>query len=205
MKIHQIQQISESHCGPAVLQMLLDAIGIEVTQDRIVEILGVEDKLEEQGIRPDQLGTACVLLAPETRFWYKYNSTLEDVASILDLGYGVGVEWQGLFYDSEEQESEDFDDDQSEFGHYSVISFYDKVEGQLIMVDPYKDFINQDRIFDADVFVRRWWDTNEVVNSTSGQKEFVTDEKFLFFVTPKEVFFPRDSGFNVFQGHAFGI
>lgn len=198
MKIHQIQQISESHCGPAVLQMLLDAIGIEVTQNRIVEVLGVEDSLEEHGVRPEQLGSACTLLAPEAIFWYKYHSTLEDISLILDSGFVVGIEWQGLFYQSEEEER-DAHDEESDFGHYSIISHYDEEQGQLIMVDPYKDFANQDRIFDVETFGRRWWDTNEVRDPFTGKKQIVRDEQLLFFVTPKDISFSTGNGFRAYR------
>lgn len=203
MKINQILQISESHCGPAVLQMLLEAIGIEVSQSRIVEVLGYEDFLEEHGVSPEQLGIACTLLAPEATFWYKHHSNLEDISLILNSGFVVGVEWQGLFYQSEEEEEEeeDFDDhdDESDYGHYSIISHYDEEQGQIIMVDPYKDFANQDRIFDVETFERRWWDTNEVKDPLTGKKHIVTDEQLLFFVTPKDITFSTGNGFRVFR------
>jgi hypothetical protein len=199
-QIQKVQQLSESYCGPAVLQMLLSAVGEEVTQEKIVDVLGLADRIEEHGVRPDQLGLACVLLAPDHKFWYKYQATLDDVKTVLDTGFAVGVEWQSLFYDSEEEESEDYDYEEPDSGHYSIISFFDEQEDQLIMVDPYRYFARQDRIFDTEMFLRRWWDTNEVRDQRTGKSHIVTDERLLFFVTPNEVFFPREYGFKVFQG-----
>ena len=45
--VHQITQISESHCGPAVLAMLMDAQGSIVTQEQVVDASGVGERLEE--------------------------------------------------------------------------------------------------------------------------------------------------------------
>ena len=105
MQIHQVIQISESHCGPAVIEMLLDAIGVKWTQAEITRAAGVEDTIEEDGTRIDQLARAVGQLAPQAQFWYKYYSSLSDIQYLLSRGYGVGVEWQGLFYDSEEEEA----------------------------------------------------------------------------------------------------
>ena len=198
MKIHQIQQISEAHCGPAVLEMLLETVGVEVTQDMIVETLGIEDMIDEQGVRPDQLGTACVRLAPQIKFWYKYHADLDDVLAVLERGYAVGVEWQGLFYKSEDIERKE-SSDEGDYGHYSIISYYDKENQQLIIVDPYKDFANQDRIFDVPVFLRRWWDTNEIMDPETGRMRIETDERLIFFITPQDESFPEEFGFTSFS------
>lgn len=198
MKIHQIQQISEAHCGPAVLQMLLDALDIQISQQQVAQILGIEERIEEHGVRPEQLGTACSILAPTMQFWYKYNANLDDIAYILREGYAVGVEWQGLFYDSLEEEAEKMGEE-NDFGHYSIISYYDREEQLLVLVDPYKDFINQDRIFEADTFMRRWWDTNEVIDPYTGKKQIVEDRQLLFFVTPQGKQFDPDRNFKAFN------
>ncbi len=197
MKIQQVKQISEAHCGPAVLEMLLRAVGVEATQTQIAAALGIQDIIEEHGVRPDQLGLACTRLAPQTKFWYKYQASLTDVTTVLDRGFAVGVEWQGLFYQSEQEEQSE-SDGEGDYGHYSIITFYDQAEQQLVIVDPYKDFVHQDRIFDAAVFMRRWWDTNEIKDQFTGQARIVTDERLMFFVTPAQEIFDSQLGFKIY-------
>jgi hypothetical protein len=187
MQFHKIQQISEAHCGPAVLVMLLEAVGVQTTQEDIARAAGVEYSIDEHGMRLDQLAIACHKIAPDAQFWYKYDSSLDDIRYILQRGYGIGVEWQGLFYDTEEEEEEDGD-----YGHYSIISHIDEDRQVLILVDPYKDFVNQDRIFPIKSFLRRWWDTNEVKDPLSHRKRIAEDRRLLFFVTPKTEEFPPE-------------
>lgn len=197
MNFRKVQQISENHCGPAVIEMLLDAIGIEHTQEAIAQAGGVDDEiLEEHGMRVDQLALACSTLAPDAQFWYKYNSSIEDVQYLLDKGYAVGVEWQGLFYENEEDEEDDEDQD---FGHYSIISHVDEELDQLIIVDPYRYFAKQDRIIPIPFFLTRWWDTNEVRDPNTGRLRLVTDDKLLFFITPAGEFFHREQGYKAFS------
>lgn len=193
-RIRKVTQISESHCGPAVLEMLLDAMGITVSQREIARAAGVTQTIEEHGTRVDQLGLACSRLAPQMQFWYKYHSTLDDIRYVLKRGFAVGVEWQGLFYDDEEDEEEDGD-----YGHYSIISHLDDDRQVLIIVDPYKEFVDQDRIFSVPVFLKRWWETNEIIDPATGRPRLSTDEQLLFFVTPIDEYFPEDLGFRRFS------
>jgi len=191
MKLQRFQQISESHCGPAVIQMLLDAVDISASQQEISLASGVGDISE--GTRVDQLALATTTIAPGHSFWYKFHSTIDDVIMILKGGYAVGVEWQGLFYNTlEEQEA----NDDGEAGHYSIISFLDEELGQLIMVDPYKDFANQNRILPIKTFVQRWWDTNRIADPVTGNTRQIVDEQLLFFITPSDKYFPMDEGFK---------
>lgn len=202
MQVRQITQISEAHCGAAVLQMLLEACGVITSQQAIAHSAGVEATIEEHGMRVDQIATACTRIAPQLTFWYKYNSSLEDIQYLLDRNIPIGVEWQGLFYNSLEEEAAD-GGDESDFGHYSIISFYDEEQEQLVFVDPYKDFINRNRIMDAQTFLQRWWDTNEVTNRFTGRREVVYDTRLLFFVTDAGEWMPEDLGykkFNIVQG-----
>ena len=128
-------------------------------------------------------------VAPQSQFWYKYHSSIEDIIYILKKGYGVGVEWQGLFYQNEKEERKairrghELADD---LGHYSIISHIDEDKQMLIIIDPYMDFAGQDRIFPVASFLPRWWDTNEIFDSVQGKMTIVEDERLLFFITPSE-------------------
>lgn len=179
-------QISESHCGPAVIQMLLHNLGIEVTQEEVVEAGGASDLIEQLGMRVDQLNQAVRRLAPLTCFWYKDHSTIEELVRIVaDYDYLVGIEWQGLFEDTLEDETQDGD-----YGHYSVVARVDSKSRKLVIVDPYKDFRSQDRIFTFEFFISRWWDTNDVTDPLTGTKHLVEDRQMMFVITPEDVTFP---------------
>jgi hypothetical protein len=183
-------QISESHCGPAVIQMLLHHLGIEVTQEAVAEAGGAVDLIELYGMRVDQLERAVRQLAPQSRFWYKEHATIEELVQIVSTyHYPVGIEWQGLFEDSLEHETEDGD-----YGHYSVVLMADSDNQRLAIVDPYKEFRSQDRILTFDFFRSRWWDMNDVRDPLTGESRLVEDRQMLFLVTPEEETFPRRLG-----------
>lgn len=197
MQLHKFTQISDVHCGPAVIQMLLDAVGKQVSQEEITQAAGAQYSIEEHGTRLDQLALATSRLAPEMKFWYKYQSTIEDIKTVLGMGYGVGVEWQGIFYESDEEDEQD--DDDGDNGHYSVISYLDEQHQQLIIVDPYKDFVYQDRIIPVSRFLQRWWDTNEVTNPYTGERQDIKDEQLLFFIKPAEEASLKEQGFQLYS------
>lgn len=183
-------QISESHCGPAVIQMLLNSLGVEVSQEAVAEAGGASELIELQGMRVDQLGRAVESLAPHTYFWYKDHSTIEELVRIVaDYHYLVGIEWQGVFEDNLEEETQD-----SDYGHYSVVSMVDSINRKLVIVDPYKDFRAQDRIFTFEFFMTRWWDTNELPDPLTGKGHLVEDRQMMFTITPQHVRFPKYLG-----------
>ena len=180
-------QINESYCGPAVIQMLLHNLGVEVTQQEVAEAGGASDLIEEQGMRVKQLERAVRILAPQTSFWYKDHSTIAELVKIVDdYDYPVGVEWQGFFEDTQDDETEDGD-----YGHYSVVTMVNPTIQKLVIADPYKDFRSQDRIFTFDFFMPRWWDMNECRNPRTGKKRLVEDQQMMFVITPADVTFPK--------------
>jgi peptidase C39-like protein len=184
--LRRIGQITENHCGPAVLQMLLENIGVKVTQEEITEAAGATRTIATHGTRVDQLAKAVHILAPGAKLWYKERASLDNLEYVLDeCKYPLGVEWQGLFEDS-------VDEDDDDYGHYSVISHIDKAKDELIVVDPYKDFVDQDRILKISLFLKRWWDYNEVKDPLTGKKIFKKDEQLFFVVTSLDVSFPDE-------------
>jgi len=183
-------QISESYCGPAVIQMLLHNLGIEVAQAAVAEAGGAIDLIEQQGMRVDQLGRAVRQLAPQTCFWYKDHSMMEELVRLVaDYDCPVGIEWQGLFEDTLEDETQDGD-----YGHYSVVTMVDSKRRKLVIVDPYKEFRSQDRIFTFEFFLSRWWDTNDFPDPLTGKARLVEDRQMMFVITEDEVTFPRELG-----------
>jgi hypothetical protein len=186
-RLRRIEQITENHCGPAVLQMLLENIGINAAQEEITEAAGATHTIETLGTRVDQLAKAVQTLAPIAKLWFKEKATAEDLVYVLDVcKFPVGVEWQGLF--------DDMDDEDDDYGHYSIIANIDQVKDELIIVDPYKDFVDQSRIIRMSTFLNRWWDFNEVKDPETGEKNFKKDEQLFFVVAPLSVTFPAELG-----------
>src|SRR5512144_1191900 len=110
-RLRRIEQITENHCGPAVIQMLLENIGVNTTQEEITEAAGATQTIASHGTRVDQLAKAVHQLAPIAKLWYKEKASADDLKYVLDeCKYPVAVEWQGLF--------EDMDDDDDDYGHY---------------------------------------------------------------------------------------
>ena len=102
-RLRRIEQITENHCGPAVIQMLLENIGVNVTQEEITEAAGATRTIETHGTRVDQLAKAVHELAPIAKLWYKENAGPDDLEYVLDTcKCPVGVEWQGLFDDMDD-------------------------------------------------------------------------------------------------------
>lgn len=186
-RLRRIEQITENHCGPAVTQMLLENIGITAAQEEITEAAGATQTIATHGTRVDQLARAVQTLAPIAKLWFKDHATVEDLEYVLDVcKYPVGVEWQGLF--------DDMDDDDEDYGHYSILAHIDQAKDELIIVDPYKDFVDQSRIIKMSTFLNRWWDFNEVKDPDTGEKTFKKDEQLFFVVVPLSVTFPAELG-----------
>ncbi len=191
-RLRIIQQISENHCGPAVIQMLLENIGVSVTQEEITEAAGATKTIVEHGTRVDQLARAVNELAPDARLWYKEHATLRDLKFVIDeVKYPVGVEWQGIF----DEDPEALDDD---YGHYSVVAHIEQERDELIVMDPYKDFVEQNRIIKISVFLKRWWDYNQVLDPETGKEIDKRDEDLFFVVVPRSVSFPAELGMQAY-------
>jgi hypothetical protein len=171
--------------------MLLENIGVNATQEEITEAAGATRTIETHGTRVDQLAKAVHQLASNARLWYKEKAGFEDLEYVLtEKKYPVGVEWQGLF--------DDEDDDDEDYGHYSIIAHVDRGRDELIIVDPYKDFVDQNRIIKVSLFEKRWWDYNEVKDPETGEKTFKKDEQLFFVVAPLDVSFPEQLGMKSF-------
>ena len=97
----------------------------------------------------DQLARAVHDLAPDARLWYKENASLPNLKYVLEEAkFPAGVEWQGIFEEDVEESGEDD-------GHYSVVAHIHKTRDELIIMDPYKDFVDQIRILKISVFLKR--------------------------------------------------
>jgi hypothetical protein len=119
--------------------------------------------------------------------WYKTRATPEDLHALVRRHrYPAGVEWQGFFEESEEQE----DYVSGEYGHYSVVTDVDLQRGLITLRDPYPDFCGEDRVFRLDWFVSRWWDVNLTPLPDVPVLLLVEDRHMLFVITSKRARFP---------------
>lgn len=206
-------QISESHCGPAVIQMLLSNVGIEVSQEAVAEAGGASSLIELNGMRVDQLAQAVRLLAPQVIFYYKDHATIHELVRVVkDYHHPVGVEWQGLFDDDEDKEEDEEEDEEpqapglmsdseseeNDYGHYSLVVHADRRKKQLIIADPYKDYFSQARIFSFHEFDERWYDFNEIPDPVTGQPMLIEDDHMMFVVARRSVIFPRLLGMRTY-------
>ncbi len=182
---------SDSYCGPAVLQMLLSNLGVRVKQDDVVLAGEAVDRIVFHGMRVDQLAQATSILVPQVQFWSKDQATLEDLIQLVrGYHFPVGVEWQGYFDD----EGGEIPDPEPDYGHYSVVTHVDRDRDELIIVDPNKEYVEQDRIFSLEEFDQRWWDVNELPDLTTGDPTYVKDDHMLFIVTPHDEMVPARLG-----------
>lgn len=187
----RVCQISEYHCGPAVLQMLLAQRGVRAAQDRLTELAEIEATISVHGARVDQLARAVERLREGVCLWRKERGTVDDlVALVRDRRAPAGVEWQGLFEDDEADE----DFAEADYGHYSIVTAIDPRRNRLTLRDPYPDFCRADREFAIDWFVSRWWDVNLAPAPKTGVLRPVEDRRVLFVVTGERARFPASLG-----------
>lgn len=178
-------QISSSHCGPAVLQMLLSLHGVNVLQKDIAKVSQVTKKIRDYGMTVPEMAKAIKTLAPHLTFWFKDNATAEDMDYILNTAkHPVGIEWQGIF-----GQYADEDD-----GHYSIITAIDIPNNKIKVSDPYRAFAGHDRIFRLNRFLKRWWDINEILDTNTTKTIQQTDNQMMFVITSKVDSFPAKLG-----------
>jgi hypothetical protein len=167
--------------------MLLARCGVAADQERLTELARAQMTISSRGIRVDQLARAVAGLGAGLALWYKTRANPGDLATLVRrYRYPVGVEWQGFFEDSEEEE----DYVTGEYGHYSVVTDIDLRRRLITLRDPYPDFCQRDRVFRLDWFVSRWWDINLMPMPSSAVLLLVEDRHMLFVVTDERERFP---------------
>ena len=184
------RQISVYACGPATLEMLFSFVGQKVTQTGLIRSIRAANKIKLYGIDVHDMGKAARIAAKgKFVFWKKQMAKISDLdLAINKYKYPVGVEWQGVFY-----ESADEDD-----GHYGVVTAVNKKKGFLRIADPYFNgyfkFNGVDRRFSIREFYQKWWDTNEISITGTTRKRTVTDTRVMFVITPKGETWPKKLG-----------
>lgn len=192
-----VTQITNSHCGPAVIQMLLSHLDISVTQTALTKAAKAEKTIKTHGMRVSQMAEAAYKMAPDTKFWYKTKGTIGNLDTLTrDYHYPVGVEWQGLF-DTKEVLDPKAESRSHDRGHYSVTVSIDRRNKKIVMADPYRSFSSKKRRVPLPLFRKCWWDVNQVITKT-GKRRNVKDERMLFIITPKDMSFPAHLGLSIY-------
>lgn len=214
-KLSRSRQLMETYCGPATIQMLLSHYGIEVHQQQVVDVAGVQATVELHGVPVDDLGKAVKLIVPEMKFWVKRFGTITELKKIVrEYNYPVGVDWQGIFEIADEYDETgyrgvteetladagySYESNDGTHGHYCVVVDVDTNENYIRLADPYGHYAEKDRFIRISEFSNRWWDQDVRVDPLSGKK-IVTDECRTFFViVPEGVTFPEEMGMTEFK------
>ncbi|HET7099157.1 MAG TPA: hypothetical protein VFI61_02925 [Patescibacteria group bacterium] len=176
----RVRQITNSHCGPAVLTSLYSNLGVKTSQKAIVGSLRVVNKIKKYGLNVGDMARGAKIVGKGAFvFWKKAGGKVSDLDAVINkYKYPVGVEWQGVFY-------EDEDDDN---GHYSIVTKIDKKTGFLRMSDPDHKFAGVDRKFKIKEFEKRWWDENII------KGRVIPDKRVMFVIVPKGESWPKKLG-----------
>lgn len=184
-QMRRVKQITSYHCGPAVVKMLLSFQGMTVKQKDIVVAAEIGRHLKVYGMTVADMSQAVSRLFPKLQLWYKDNSSLKELQTLVrDYQIPVGVEWQGVF---EEYEDEDN-------GHYAVVVHLNMADNVILLADPFKKYAGKDRRFSIIDFEHRWWDTNEIADPRTGKHELVKDYHMMFMILPQELTWPESLG-----------
>jgi ABC-type bacteriocin/lantibiotic exporter with double-glycine peptidase domain len=188
--MERVEEISNYACGPATLQMLLSFVGVKTSQTKLIRSIRVQKKIRTYGLNIKEMAKAANIAGKkDTVFWVKQNASLGDIQkALIKYGYPVGVEWQGEFYENEDEDK----------GHYSVITKINKKSGFMRISDPYFNsfyrYLNLDRKFPVKKFIKMWWDTNEIKTGNSSKTRTVKDIRLMFLITKKGEKWPKDLG-----------
>lgn len=186
-ELKRARQKTDSYCGPATLEMLASFIGVPLNQNRLVRLSKMEKKIVKHGMNIDDLARATKITIPQSSFWCKEKATANDLDLLINTyRFPVGVEWQGVFEDTDKN----FPDD----GHYSVVTYINRKENKIMLADPFRQFAGADREFKIDFFKRRWWDTNGIRDPKTKKIRYKTDKNMIYIITPNDATFPLDIG-----------
>ena len=204
----RVRQETGSFCGPAVIEMLLAVYGKEVTQAQVVEACNASKTVMKEGIPLRDLAIGVKKLFSDLVVWEKQNSSVEEIKVLVDKGYPVAVDWQGIFttdeYGDEIWNSKDRVSgwwarvtkapvSVGDQGHYCVVTEVSTKKGVLKYVDPYGHYAGKDRFVAIWEFEERWWD-DRLERSAERKMGVVLENKLMFVVAPKTDVFLKTVG-----------
>lgn len=192
LQIERLVQSNESTCGPAVIRMLLNHFHISVTEKDIVQASGVGAMLKQNGTRIDQLAKSVTTLSQELKFYYKEEASIEDIVKLIhEYNVPVGIDWQGLFWDTLLEEARL--STHIDHGHYAIVTDISPDDGTITILDPFYAFKDL-RIFPVDWFKTRWWDIADTNGSDVKEDISYYTTRLIFVVVPKNATFLKSVG-----------
>lgn len=179
-KMKRMKQISNYHCGPAVISELFSFVGKTVSQKAVVKVLRAEIKIKKFGLNMHDLARAAKIIGKkEYIFWRKQKATIANISTVINkYKYPVGVEWQGVFYENSDEDN----------GHYAVVTKIAEGKDYLRIYDSYPEFSGVDRRFKIKEFKKRWWDVNKIHGRN------LIDKNMMFVITLKDEKWPSKIG-----------
>src|SRR3989344_5318099 len=189
--LSRARQETGSYCGPAVMQMLVSSLGLSMDQETLVDACKARKTVMSEGIPLVDLSKGLKIIYPELVVWQKENSSVDDIQKLLEAGYFVGVDWQGIF-NSDEYGDEIWNSNDKlmqwwkkvihepiavgDQGHYCVALEVNKKKGYLRFADPYGHYAGKDRFVALWEFEERWWD-DRLDRDTQGRKKDVFEDR----------------------------
>lgn len=169
----------KGHCGPATIEMALSIYDLDVDQFDIVRAAGIEETVRGNGSRIDQLAKAVKLLNPDYILLAKYNATIADLVELTKyFGLLVGVEWQGVFLDSQGKRFSE--------GHYSIVESVDEREKTIHIIDPEEKSALHNGKISIEEFKALWWEQNKVpLENDPTKSTIIRNDCLLFIVVPQ--------------------
>lgn len=194
-----VKQETGSYCGPAVFEMLLANLGQEAAQKQIVEACKAEKTVMKAGIPLTDLAKGIEILFPHLQVWQKQNSGIDDIKKLVDNGYPVGVDWQGMF--TEDEYGDEIWNTRDKIrvwwssitkeplesgdqGHYCIVVDVNLTIGYLQFIDPYGHYAGRERFISLWEFEERWWD-DKLGQDEQGKKKVILENRLMFVVAPK--------------------
>ncbi len=179
----RVKQIDVYSCGPAVISALFSFLGKRVSQKGVIVSLRAKNKIKSLGLNVKDLAKASNAIGRKKFvFWKKTEGKISDLDTVINTHkFPVGVEWQGVFYEDEDEDN----------GHYGIITALDKKAGYLRMADSFSKFAGVDRRFRIKDFEKRWWDQNEIRVAGTSKRRVLTDKRMMFVITPVDTSWPK--------------
>jgi hypothetical protein len=192
------RQETGSFCGPAVIETLLGHLGRKVSQLEVVEACEAKTTVMKDGISLVGLAKGVKKLFPDLQVWEKQNSSISDIYSLVEHGYPVAVDWQGVF--TTDEYGDEIWNTRDKFrlwlskvkkepvgkgdqGHYCIVTDVDQAKGYIRFVDPYGHYAGKDRFLATWEFEERWWDDRIGIDQ-NGKKSLIIENKLMFVIVP---------------------
>ncbi len=206
--VKKSKQETGAYCGPAVVQMLIGQLKEEVSQEQIVEACEAKETVMSLGIPLVDLAKGVKKIFPGLQVWEKQDSQVSDMQILVDKGYPVAVDWQGIFTTDEygdeilvtKNRFQEWLDKYRKIpvaagdqGHYCIVVEIDSKKGFIKFVDPYGHYAGKERFIAVWEFEERWWDDRVGVDE-AGKKVVIVENRMMFLITPSDDTFPETVG-----------